>query len=243
MPIVQLHRRRISSMIAIVVALAAFIASTPGRALAGPSEGDFFSAANSVRASAGLPAYTYAGDLAAAARAQATRMAASGTLAHNPDLGGSVSNWQGLAENVGVGPDWQSIQRALMESPEHRGAILDPGYTQMGVGTAVDRDGTLWVAEVFRLPAGSAAPAPQPPASSGSTAPTSTGGSPPVEATSSSSPTASPSIAAPAPSPTEILRDKIKSARDEVASRAKGGAAGDPLVAAIDYSTVMDTVA
>lgn len=241
MPIVQLHCRRIFSMIAIVVALAAFIAATPARALAGPSEGDFFSAANSARASAGLAAYSYAGDLAAAARAQATRMAASGTLAHNPDLGGSVSNWQGLAENVGVGPDWQSIQRALMESPEHRAAILDPGYTQMGVGTAVDRDGTLWVSEVFRLPAGSSAPAPQPPASSGSASPTSTGSSPPVEA--GSSPTASPSIAAPAPSPTEILREKIKSARHEVAGSAKGGVAGDPLVAAIDYSTVMDTVA
>ena len=33
-----------------------------------------------------------------------------------------------------------------MNSPDHRAQILDSGYTQMGVGTAVDDNGTLWVA-------------------------------------------------------------------------------------------------
>ncbi|MEO8330673.1 MAG: CAP domain-containing protein, partial [Candidatus Nanopelagicales bacterium] len=178
---------------------------SPGRALAGPNEGDFFGAANGARSSAGLAPYTYAGDLAAAARAQAERMAASGQLEHNPDLGGSVSNWQELAENIGVGPDWQSIQQALMNSPDHRAAILDSGYTQMGVGTAVDNDGTLWVSEVFRLPAGATAPAP----STGSSSNTST------SPTSSTSATSTPSAVA-TPTPTQILRSKIKAARDKV---------------------------
>ena len=208
------------------------LVALPSKAFAGPNEYDFFAAANSARANAGLPSYTYAGDLAAAARAQAARMASSGELYHNPNLGGSVSNWQGLAENVGVGPSWQSIHQALMNSSSHRAAILDSGYTQMGVGTVVDKDGTMWVAEVFRLPAGASAPAPQ--QDTGSSAGATTG-----SATTSSAPSSS---AVAAPTPTEILRGKIASAREKVARNGNGKGASDPLEAALDFDTVMKTV-
>lgn len=52
----------------LAVAAAALIGMSSGRALAGPNEGDFFGAANAARASAGLPAYAYAGDLSVVAR-------------------------------------------------------------------------------------------------------------------------------------------------------------------------------
>jgi uncharacterized protein YkwD len=215
-----------------IVAVLAFVAAAlltvvPARALAGPNEGDFFGAANAARSGAGLPAYSYAGDLAAVARAQAERMAASGQLYHNPDLGGAISNWQELAENVGTGTDWQTIQQALMDSADHRAAILDSGYTQMGVGTAVDKNGTLWVSEVFRMPAGATATAP----SSGSSGSTTTG---PVSGTDVN--------VAPAPSPTQILREKIRTAREKVSDAKHGTRAKDPLAAALQFSTVMDTV-
>jgi len=220
--------------VAILVAVGATV-TMPSLAFAGPNEGDFFSAANSARSTAGLYAYAYAGDLAYAARAQAERMAASGVLAHNPNLGGSVSNWQGLAENVGTGTDWATIQQAFMNSPEHRGAILDSSYTQMGVGTAVDKNGILWVSEVFRLPAGAT-----------TTQTGSSDGSAPSSSTTSSSSSTSGSgyYVPPAPTPTEILRGKIRDARSKLAhaNHSKHHVKHDPLTAALDYSTVMSTV-
>jgi hypothetical protein len=220
--------KRAAAMLLCLLGASAIVAAHPTQALAGPNEGDFFGAANAARSSAGLSGYAYAGDLAAAARAQAERMAASGQLEHNPDLGGSVSNWQGLAENIGVGPDWQSIQQALMDSPDHRAAILSSGYTQLGVGTAVDSDGTLWVSEVFRLPAGASAPLPSADYSSSSAAGTTSG-----------APT--PTVVA-GPTPTQILKSKIQNAREKVSDPHQSRRSGDPLVAALDYSTVMSTV-
>ena len=220
--------QRVVTFSLLLLIAVAMLAATPGRALAGPNEGDFFGAANSARSAAGLPGYTYAGDLAAAGRAQAERMAASGQLEHNPNLGGSVSNWQGLAENVGVGTDWGTIQQALMNSPEHRAAILDSGYTQMGVGTAVDKDGTLWVSEVFRLPAGASVPAPGA-GSSSDAIPSATGGS-----------TTSTVSRYPNTDPDPAVEDSH--AREQVGTRRNHHGSSDPLVAAFEYSTVMKTV-
>ena len=224
----HLPGRRVLTLLVVAAVAALALAVVPGRAFAGPNEGDFIAAANGARANAGLSSYTYAGDLAAVARAQAERMAASGKLYHNPDLGGSVSNWQGLAENVGVGPDWGTIHQAFMDSPDHRAAILDSGYTQMGVGTAIDKDGTMWVAEVFRLPAGATPPATG----------TDTGSS--AGATSGTTSGPAPTVAA--PTPTQILRGKLQTARAKVDHKGHGERATDPLVAALDYSTVMNTL-
>jgi hypothetical protein len=229
---------RIRSLaVSILVGLAVLLVA-PGQAYAGPNEGDFFAAANAARAANGLSAYAYAGDLSYAARAQAERMAASGTLAHNPNLGGSVSNWQEVGENVGVGPTWSSIQQALMNSPSHRAAILDSGYTQMGVGTAVDQDGNLWVAEVFRLPVGATAPSTSSGSSAGSPAATSSSSNGTYSSTSSSA------TAVASPTPTQVLRGKIRDARSKVVphGRSTRAAAPDPLRAALNFSTVMSTV-
>jgi hypothetical protein len=224
----DLPRRALSVVVTVLVALA-LLAALPARALAGPSEGSFFSAVNSARASNGLPALAYAGDLAAVARRQAERMASSNRLYHNPNLGSEVSSWQIVAENVGYGPTWSSIQQAFMASPDHRANILDPQVTQLGVGTAVGSDGRLWVAQVFRLPYG-AAPAPGGGSSTGSSSAAASGT------------VGSPAVSAPVPlSPEQLLRQRIATARAKVT----GGkpATRDPLVKALAFSTVMATVA
>jgi hypothetical protein len=207
-----------------------------GTAFAGPNEGDIFSAVNAARASAGLPAYSYAGDLAAAARGQAERMAASGELYHNPNLGSEVSGWSRIGENVAYAGDWRSAHEVLMNSPDHRAQILDSEYTQMGVGTAVSKDGTFWVAEVFRTPSGtSSASTP----SSGGSGSTTGGGS---ETTTSTGSTYTPTVAPPEPTAEQLLRRNIRDARQKVEARKKARHANDPIVAALDYSTVMDTL-
>lgn len=115
------------------------------------------------RSAAGLAAYAAAGDLADVARRHAQRMASEDRLYHNPSLGSEVQGWQAVGENVGVGASVDDIHRAFMASSTHRHAILSPEFTQVGMGVVFGADGRLWVAQVFRRPAGAAggtAPAP-----------------------------------------------------------------------------------
>jgi hypothetical protein len=214
------------------------VVMVPGTAFAGPNEGDIFSAVNAARANAGLPAYSYAGDLASAARGQAERMAASGTLYHNPNLTSEVGGWSRIGENVAYAGDWRSAHQVLMNSPEHRAQILDPSYTQMGVGTAVSKDGTFWVAEVFRTPSGAPSGATSG-SGTGSGSGTNTGTSTPAP---SSESTYTPTTVAPQPTAEQLLRQSIRKAREKVDARSHARHANDPIVAALDYSTVMDTL-
>lgn len=228
-----------------VLSSAAFVAVS-GPAFAGPNEGDLFAAVNAARASAGLPAYSYAGDLASVARAQAERMAASGELYHNPSLASDVSGWSRIGENVAYAGDWRSAHQVMMNSAPHRAAILDSGYTQMGVGTAVSKDGTFWVSEVFRTPLNSgSSSSPSSGGNSGSsttTPSTSTGSSSSTSTSTPTTPIPVPTVVA-APSPREILAEKIKDARQKIADRRAHRRGNDPIVSALDFSAVMETVA
>lgn len=106
---------------------------------------------NGARSDQGLPSLATRSDLVAVARAQATRMADSGTLFHNPNLATDVTNWRWVGENVGYGPDVQTVHVAFMNSDGHRANILDADYSEVGVGV-VERGDRVWVAEVFRGP-------------------------------------------------------------------------------------------
>jgi hypothetical protein len=143
-----------------------WLAGSPGAVAT--SEQSLLSATTSARAHAGLAAYGERSDLAAVAQRWADWMAAHRTLAHNPALRGSVCCWTDLGENVGTGSSAGSVQRSFMASPPHRANILSSTFTQVGIGTARDADGHLYVDEVFRRPrtsrpaAASAAPAAPP---------------------------------------------------------------------------------
>lgn len=144
------------------LALASFLLlppTTAARADAG-IEAQFVAAMQSARASQGLPALAVAGDLTAVARSHSRVMADADRLHHQPDLGAAVSSWRKVGENVGRGPSVSAIHDALMASAGHRRNLLDPDWTQVGMGVIVD-GGQLWVTQVFRTPAG-AAPAPAP---------------------------------------------------------------------------------
>ena len=133
-----------------------------------------------------------------------------------------VTGWQVVAENVGVGGDWHSIEDAFMASPEHRENLLDPLFTQFGIGTAVSADGSLWVSQVFRAPSGAT--------SSASTAQSSASGSSSIPVASAWTP--------PPPTPQQVLRGRLATARKQVHSARPA----DPLRSATDFATVMSTV-
>jgi uncharacterized protein YkwD len=150
----------VPSVVCFVTVLAAILSFTPATRAGASSS--LAGLTNNARTSRGLPPLAVSGDLAAAARQQAARMAARGALYHTPNLGGAVCCWTALGENVGVGPSIDAIFSAFMGSAEHRANILSGSFTQVGVGVVTDARGQLWVTEIFRRPSG-AAPAAVPP--------------------------------------------------------------------------------
>src|SRR5438105_599175 len=104
---------------------------------------------NSARAAAGLPALADDSRLDAIATAQAQRMAARDAIYHNPNLKSDADaagvNWQWIGENVGVGPDVQSVHSAFMASPGHHENIVYRGYTVIGTGAATGKDGSIFI--------------------------------------------------------------------------------------------------
>jgi uncharacterized protein YkwD len=144
-----------SALVAILVASllgAAYLVAAPA---ASAGADTFVSLLNSERGAEGLDGLQSNGSLASVAAAWSRQMASSGNLAHNPSLTSQVPGWRLVGENVGYGPDASTIHGALMDSAPHRANILDPDYTQVGVGVATDTSGRVWVTQVFRLPSGS----------------------------------------------------------------------------------------
>ena len=156
-------RRPAAALVVLLVSLLAALVTpmTAHAAVDGSAESQFVAAINQERAARGLPALQVAGDLTSVARSHSARMASSGNLHHNPNLGSHVGNWQKVGENVGVGPSVSSIHSAFMNSASHRANILGSDWVQVGVGVEVRGD-SIWVTEVFRLPMGSSQPAPEP---------------------------------------------------------------------------------
>lgn len=115
------------------------------------TESSYLAILNQERTSHGLSPLHPSADLTAVADAWAARMAGSRWLRHNPALTSQVHNWESVGENVGDGADLRDLADAFWASTSHRDNILDPDYTQVGVG-AVFADRRIWIAVVFREP-------------------------------------------------------------------------------------------
>ena len=121
------------------------------------AEAQFVARLNQERTSRGLAPLAVAGD-----------MAAAGHPYHDPNIRSEVQDWQILGDNVGSGASVDNIHAGFMNSQVHRDEILEPRYTQVGVG-AYWAGNVLYVTEIFRLPQTHvAAAAAQAPSSSGS---------------------------------------------------------------------------
>lgn len=213
------------AVLGLVAALLPVLTPTPALADAG-LEQQFVASINAERAGAGLSALTPAGDLTTAARRHAQTMGSADHLHHNPNLGSAVGGWEKLGENVGRGPGVGVIHQAFMDSPGHRRNVLDPAFTEVGIGVIVV-DGQIWVTEMFRLPTGAAAPAPAAPAEAEPAAPAPAPATP--EPTTDPVP-ATPAAAADATGDGEAAADDAP-ARDGEAARddAAAGTAADPV--------------
>lgn len=137
--------------------LALFLATPAAHAGEQPWAGErsrqaFVADTNHARVNHERHVYQVSSDLTRVAQNWAEWMAEHHTLEHNPNLESQVHHWQDLGENVGVGSSEPPIHRAFMSDRYHRRNILSPDYTQVGIGTARDDNGRLYVDEVFRRP-------------------------------------------------------------------------------------------
>jgi hypothetical protein len=194
--------RRLAAVV-VVALVAALFAPALASAQAGSvdpatAEREFVSRINQLRASKGLGTLTVHPELVSVARGWAASMAQADRISHNPRLAQSVAaDWQKLGENVGVGMDVAKLHAAFVASPLHYKNLVDPDFTEIGVGVVIGKDGALFTAHQFMQLRG-AARATKAPAVPKATATT----TPPVTAP----PVTAPPVTAPAPPPVAPAR-------------------------------------
>jgi hypothetical protein len=89
--------------------------------------------------------------LSRVARVHTSEMVERTLLFHTPSnvLGRRVTRWTTLGENVGFGGSTDALQKAFMNSPEHRANILYSPFRHVGIGTR-KKDGLMWVTVIFQ---------------------------------------------------------------------------------------------
>lgn len=157
------------TLIAVLLGWFALIVPMASRAVAAPDtvsmEQQFVARINALRTSKGLGALTVDAELTSIARAWSGQMAKAGAISHNPNFGQQVTqDWVKLGENVGVGPDVDSLFNAFVASPHHYANLVDPAFTKVGVGVVVTPDGSLYTSHQFMRLAADDPPPPPPPA-------------------------------------------------------------------------------
>jgi len=119
-------------------------------------ERQIFEWTNQERAKVNAPPLTWDNRLAIAARLHSDEMAKQKNLTHQlpgeakftERLSLQGARFSAAAENVGFGDEAETLQSGWMHSPGHRTNLLNPRYTQMGVG--IVRSGNqLWATEDF----------------------------------------------------------------------------------------------
>ena len=106
---------------------------------------------NARRAEAGLAPLSFNSCMAGLATNWANYLASILGLLHQADLGGIVGNcldWRSAGENVGYAALASDVADAFFASTLHRRNILDPSFTQIGVGVAY-ADGRIFVTVLF----------------------------------------------------------------------------------------------
>lgn len=147
---------------------------------------------NAARSDVGLHTLPRNSTLDQMARDQSVRMAERGEIYHNPRLGEEATerglDWRLLGENVGVGPDAETIHDAFMDSEPHYDNIVGSDFNAVGIGV-VEAGSRIYITHVFAqlnsapAPAPAQAPAPEP------------------QVAAAPAPTAQPATAPPAPTP------------------------------------------
>jgi len=115
---------------------------------------------NQQRKEQGVPELVANEQLCQVARKHAARMAALGTLDHTLDgitfdkrIEATGYRCSAAGENISNAPSAELSLAGWMKSPGHRGNIMSPGYTEVGVATATSANDRRYWVQVFATPA------------------------------------------------------------------------------------------
>jgi hypothetical protein len=146
-------------VVALLLAMALAAIPMTAHAATVDDEASFVARINSLRVSKGLNALQVHPNLVTKARGWAQTMAAAGRIWHSTLSDGITADWQKLGENVGMGGSVDSLDAAFVASPHHYENLVDPDFTYVGIGVAVN-NGTIYVSENFMKLQSAPAPAP-----------------------------------------------------------------------------------
>lgn len=151
-------RARVAAIVTATALSAAVLAVAGPAQAASAEESKVLALTNQVRASVGAPALAWDEGMATIARTWAAKMAADFIISHNPTYSRQITGtWTKASENVGQGPDIDTIHRALVASHSHYVNMTDTEVTSMGVGV-VTSGNTVFIVENFVGRAGAATP-------------------------------------------------------------------------------------
>ncbi|HTM43582.1 MAG TPA: CAP domain-containing protein [Polyangiaceae bacterium] len=112
--------------------------------------------ANAARSEAQLMPLVRDPQLDTLATQQAQAMRAGRQVSHNLGLGGPDQRMAAigleatdLGEILSHAGDAISAHRVIWASPSHRAALLEPRFTSLGIGVALDEDRSIWVCELL----------------------------------------------------------------------------------------------
>lgn len=121
-----------------------------------------FELTNKERKAKELPALLLNPALSKIARAHSGNMARQQKMEHTLDdktpfdrIKAAGYQYSTAGENIamgGKGAQLPKIMMAWMESEGHRNNILSADYTEIGVGIGLDKDGALYITQVFAKP-------------------------------------------------------------------------------------------
>lgn len=150
------HKSSLGVLAALVVAIlvtAMMLVASPAKQAAASQANapawELFRLTNNDRAANGLPPLQMASAAVDVAQAWANYLAATRSLVHNPNYVSQMSaavggQWTQVGENIGYAQSAAQLEPMFMSSPPHRANILGP-YNYVGVGSAYDSAGNLWV--------------------------------------------------------------------------------------------------
>lgn len=122
-----------------------------------PSNGDISAVVdhhNANRVAAGLAPLSYNSCLGNLAQIWSNTLAnVLFTLIHQTGLGGLIGSclpdWRMAGENIGYSGTAADVAEGFWESPHHQDNIMDPRFSQIGVGAVRDGTGTIWITVLF----------------------------------------------------------------------------------------------
>ena len=131
-------------LLLLVAALAIVVAA----GACSPEEETAFKSVNTLRNAHSLRWLDWNQGVYDKAVAWSNHMADEGKLSHSTLSDGVPAGWHTLGENVAYAASVEQAMDALEASPPHLANLLNPDFTSVAIGV-VERDGKVWVTEVF----------------------------------------------------------------------------------------------